>query len=568
MAIDYKTILNQISQYYNNLNKKQKLVSMLSVFLVVGFLVFLALYKASKDDISGYSVLFSNIPTEDTSRIIAELDKDNTPYVLKDENTILIPSSKIFKKRADIASLGLLKDKKVGFEIYDKQEFGSTDKEQEVKYKRALEGDLARSIESFDPIKNATVHIAFEKQSVFSSQKTPPSASVNINIKNGAKLSQKQILGIKSLVASAVNNLSIENVKIINQHGVLIGESIGDFSDDVVQAQMRYKSDFENNLESKIRAVLSPIVGGIEKVSPTVTIDFDFAKSTIQSEELDPNTIVISESIYEEKKEGKGDKQVGGVPGAVSNIGPVQGLEDDSNKESSSKNQSTTNYSTSKKVTNIKGAFAKIKKISAAVVLDGKYKIVDKDGKNVKEYVPFSEKELEEIKNLVARAVGYDEKRGDEISVTNMPFVDVEFGITPSQQVSNFYETYIKPFLPPVQFLIVVIVLFIFYKKTIKPFFAKMLENADVVDYAEEENKAALENIEDAEDMIEKVRTMRRKVEEQLGFTGDINQEALQYDILLEKVRAIAGEKSDEIALLLQQLLASDNNFNEGKDSQ
>lgn len=540
---------------------------MLSVFLVVGFLVFLALYKSSKDDLSGYSVLFSNIAIEDTSKIISELERDKTPYILKDENTILVPNSKVFKKRADIASLGILKDKKVGFELYDKQEFGSTDKDQEVKYKRALEGDLARSIESFEPIKSATVHIAFEKQSVFSSQKTPPSASVNINIKNGAKLNQKQILGIKSLVAAAVNSLTIDNVKIIDQHGVLISDNLGDLDDSLLQAQMRYKLEFENNLEMKIRNILSPIVGGMDKVSPTVTIDFDFDKNSIKSEILDPNTVVISESIYEEKKEGKGDKQTGGVPGAVSNIDAVQGLEDNSGKESSSKNQSTTNYGTSTTIKETKGAFAKIKKISAAVVVDGKYRLVNKDGESVKEFVAFTNEELENIKSLVARAVGYDSKRGDEISVTNMPFLEPNATATPSEKVSNFYESYIRPFLPPVQFVVVLIILFIFYKKAIKPFFAKMLENADSIDYMEEETSSVSENLEDAEDMMEKVRTMRKKAEEQLGFTGEFNQENVHYEVLLDKVRLMANEKSDEIAILLQQLLTNDSHFNENKDS-
>ena len=567
MAIDYKTILNQISQYYNNLNKKQKLVSIFSVALIVGFLVFLGLYKSSKNDMSGYGVLFSNIPTEDTSRIISELEKDKIPYILKDEHTILIPNAKIFKKRADIASLGILKDKKVGFELYDKQEFGSTDKEQEVKYKRALEGDLARSIESFEPIKSATVHIAFEKQNIFASQKTPPSASVNINVKNGTKLSQKQILGIKSLVSAAVSNLSINDVKIINQYGVLIGDDIDGFNIDIVEAQIKYKRDFESNLESKIISIISPIVGGTNKVSPTVTIDFDFSKNEIKSEELDPNTVVVSESIYEEKKEGKGGKQTGGVPGAVANIGQVQGLEGGDDKESSSKNQSTTNYSTSKKIINTTGGFAKILKISAAVVLDGKYKIIEKDGVITKEYIPFTEEELESIKKLVSRAVGYDVNRGDEVSVTNIQFADVSDIVSPSEQVTNFYETYISPFLPPAQFVVVMIILFMFYKKAIKPFFEKMLENADTVEYIEEEKISKSEAVDDAEDMIEKARNMRRKVEEQLGFNNDLNQESLQYEVLLEKVKSVAGEKSEEVALLLQQLLANDNNFRESKDS-
>ncbi|AJC93124.1 flagellar MS-ring protein [Campylobacter subantarcticus LMG 24377] len=558
--MDYKTILHQVGQLYQNLSLRQRIIIAASIVVVVGFLVFLTLFRSGSTVASeaGYSVLFENTNTSDSAMIVTQLEKSGVPYILRNEGTILVPNEQVYKQRLAIASAGLLpKDNKVGFELFDKQEFGATEAEQKVKYQRALEGELARTIESLEPIHSATVHIAFAKDTLFTQQQVPPTASVALTIKEGLKLNKKQIMGIKNLIASSVTKLSPENVKIMDQKGIPLDDE-GAFESDLIAAQIKYKRDQEYELEQKIVASIAPFAGGYDRVVAKVSIDFDFSKEESQSEIYDPNTVVRSEQTLEEHREGYKDKEIQGVPGAVSNIGPVEGLDDKGAREVYTKNQATTNNEISKKITNTTKQFATVKRISAAVVVDGKYKVITDDQGNVtNEYIPLSDKEIQAIENLTKGAIGFNLARGDAVEVNNLEFhrtVKVE------NKVQTFYSKFVEPFIPPVKYVFAAILLFIFYKKVIVPFSQKML--ADIKLEEEMEGKDG-QIIDEAEDAIEKFNAARKKVEEQLGFGDNFDEDALQYDVLLEKLRAVANEKGEEVALLLQKLVENEAEFGE-----
>ncbi|EAJ0337781.1 flagellar M-ring protein FliF, partial [Campylobacter lari] len=257
--MDYKTILHQVGQLYQNLSLRQRIIIAASIVVVVGFLVFLTLFRSGSTVASeaGYSVLFENANTSDSAMIVTQLEKSGVPYILRNEGTILVPNDQVYKQRLAIASAGLLpKDNKVGFELFDKQEFGATEAEQKVKYQRALEGELARTIESLEPIHSATVHIAFAKDTLFTQQQVPPTASVALTIKEGLKLNKKQIMGIKNLIASSVTKLTPENVKIMDQKGIPLDDE-GAFESDLIAAQIKYKRDQEYELEQKIVASIA-----------------------------------------------------------------------------------------------------------------------------------------------------------------------------------------------------------------------------------------------------------------------------------------------------------------------
>lgn len=557
-----KQFLQGIGKFYSGLEKKQKITIIAAIVATVAFIVFLLVYNSGNSkNYAGYSVLFDELDTKNSAAVVSILEKNQVNYILKDESTILVPSADVYKQRLEVASAGILKDNKVGFEIFDKQEFGATDEEQKIKFKRALEGELARTIESLNPIHKAVVHIAFGKDSLFVKEKEPPTASVVLNIKMGMKLSQKQVLGIKNLVASSVASLTLENVKIIDQNGVNLGADDVSLDVDELSAQINYKKDYENALEQKIINVLAPVLGGWDRVVARVNADFNFDKANSQSEVFDPNSVARSEQSLEEKKEGKKGKEVGGVPGAISNIGPVQGIEDGENKETYSKNQSTINYEISKKITTVKGQFANLNRISAAVVVDGKYEI-DENGE-VK-YVAISEDELKKLNILVKNAIGFNESRGDSVSVDNIRFNNIKAPVPPSIKITNFLESYIMPFIPPAKYIFAMVLMFVFYKKVISPFVKKMLEDKVFTPEELEEIKRE-ENYEDEEDAIEKYQQAKRRVEEQLGIDAGFSEDELQYDILLEKLKTISTEKSDEVAMLFKSLLKNDAEFNQSQ---
>ena len=564
--MDFKALLHQISQIYQKLSLKQKIVAASSIVLVVAFLVFLTLYKSKNENFAGYSVLFENISPNDSALILDQLNKDGIKYKLANEGTILVPTSDVYKERIAVATLGIPKESKIGFEIFDKQEFGATDAEQRVKFQRALEGELARTIESLSSIQKATVRIAIPKESVFTERQALPTASIVVELKPGVSLNAKQIFGIKNLVAASVTNLSTENVKIVNQDGVALGDEDGEFDSDAIAQQIRYKREFENNYEQKIVNVLAPIVGGADKVVAKVNIDFDFDKKDTKSEVYDPNNVVRSESNIEEKRQGSVPNEVGGVPGAVSNIGPVQGLDDSTLKEQYNKSSQQTNYEISKKVTNVKGQFASINRVSAAVVIDGLYQSKkDKDGKPTGEieFTPLSKEQRESITNLIKQSIGYNQNRGDEVSLDNFEFKTGK-DISTSEKMDGFVNNYVVPFMPLLKYIFVALLLYIFYKKVIVPFMQKMLEETKE---EEEQVQDGLEDIEvDAEDTLEKFKAARKKVEEQLGLSGEFNEDELKYDVLLEKMRAVITERNEEIAMLLQDMVKNDSDFNMRKE--
>lgn len=564
--MDFKALLHQISQIYQKLSLKQKIVAGGSIVLVVAFLVFLTLYKNKTENFSGYSVLFENISPSDSALIVDQLNKDGIKYKLANEGTILVPTSDVYKERIAVATLGIPKESKIGFEIFDKQEFGATDAEQRVKFQRALEGELARTIESLSSIQKATVRIAIPKESVFTERQSLPTASIVVELKPGVNLNAKQIFGIKNLVAASVTNLSTENVKIVNQDGVALGDEDGEFDSDAIAQQIRYKREFENNYEQKIVNVLAPIVGGADKVVAKVNIDFDFDKKDTKSEVYDPNNVVRSESNIEEKRQGSSPNEVGGVPGAVSNIGPVQGLDDSTLREQYNKSSQQTNYEISKKVTNIKGQFASINRVSAAVVIDGLYQSKkDKDGKPTGEleFTPLTKEQRDSITNLIKQSIGYNQSRGDEVSLDNFEFKTGK-DVSAGERMDGLLNNYVMPFLPLLKYVFAILLLYFFYKKVIVPFMQKMLEETK-----EEEEQAQddLEEIEmDAEDTLEKFKAARKKVEEQLGLGGEFNEDELKYDVLLEKMKIIVTERSEEISNLLQDMVKNDSDFNMRKE--
>ncbi|WQY24298.1 flagellar M-ring protein FliF [Helicobacter pylori] len=556
--MDLKVLLQRIVDSFIKLNKKQKIALIATGVLITALLVFLLLYPFKEKDYAqgGYGVLFERLDSSDNALILQHLQQNQIPYKILKDDTILIPKDKVYEERITLASQGIPKTSKVGFEIFDTKDFGATDFDQNIKLIRAIEGELSRTIESLNPILKANVHIAIPKDSVFVAKEVPPSASVMLKLKPDMKLSPTQILGIKNLIAAAVPKLTTENVKIVNENGESIGEGdILENSKELALEQLRYKQNFENILENKIVNILAPIVGGKNKVVARVNAEFDFSQKKSTKETFDPNNVVRSEQNLEEKKEGAPKKQVGGVPGVVSNIGPVQGLKDNKEPEKYEKSQNTTNYEVGKTISEIKGEFGTLVRLNAAVVVDGKYKIALKDGANTLEYEPLSDESLKKINALVKQAIGYNQNRGDDVAVSNFEFnptAPMLDNATLSEKIMHKTQKVLGSFTPLIKYILVFIVLFIFYKKVIVPFSERMLE---VVPDEDKEVKSMFEEMDEEEDELNKLGDLRKKVEDQLGLNATFSEEEVRYEIVLEKIRGTLKERPDEIAMLFKLLI-------------
>lgn len=559
--MDFKALFSQLVIFFGKLTQAQKTIIGAAVAGIVAFLVFLVVYNSeSSSGENGYQVLFDQLSSEDAAKVIEQLEKDKIPYRIPRDNVIEVPKDVVYKERITIASMGIPKEGHVGFELFDKQEFGATNFDQEVKFRRALEGELARSIDSLAPVEKSSVSLALPKETLFVSEAVPPSASVMVQLSEGGKLSPKQIRGIKKLVASAVPKLTPENVVLIDSEGEALGDddaaaAMGELS----SLQQQYKSKEEKKQEEKIINVLAPFIGGKDRIVAKVTIEYDFSEQSSTSEKFDPESVVRSEQTLEEKREGAASAPVGGVPGAVSNIGPVEGLSAGGSGEKYEKTTGTTNYEISKTVSTTKMEFARLKRMTAAVVVDGKYEPKkDPSGNPMDEveYVALDETQLQAIDALVKQSIGIDEQRGDVVSIKNFEFQATKEGMEPKDAASKtteFIDTYLAPFTPFFKYLFVAIILFIAYKKIIIPFAERMLEFSRE---EEEYDKPNLEIADDEdEDLVEKVQQMRKKVENQLGLGDNFNEDELKYDVLLEKVREMAEEHPEEIASLIQTLI-------------
>ncbi len=567
--MNYKELFEQIGKIYHNLTLRQKIVAASAIVLVVGFLVFLTLYKSGDADnqYAGYSVLFRNVDPAVSQQIITQLEADGVKYQLADEGTILVPTESVYKERISVASLGIMSEGKAGFEIFDKQDFGATENEQRVKFQRAIQGELSKTIEGLEPIEQATVYVAFPKDSVFTERQTPPTASVVVRLVKNAKLSRRQIEGIKRIVSGSVPNLTLENVKIVTADGVAIGDDEIAIENELIAAQLKYKKDYENSSEQKIIDILSSVLGDNKKVSAKVSVEFDFSTKDSQQEIYDPNSVIRSQQNIEEKREGREPKDIGGVPGAISNIGPAEGLQDNKPSESYQKNVENTNYEISKQVIKTKNQYATIKRITAAVAVDGRYETRADANDALNDqvvYIPLSAEEIASIQSLVEQSIGYDPQRGDSVTVSNFAFQQIseEVKLTAAQTI---YNSYIKPVIPVFKYLIVLLILYVFYKKVITPFLERM-----VADFREEENVdpslGDIDMAEDAEDALEKFKAARKRVENELGLNEAFNEDELKYEVLIEKMRLIASERTEEFAQLLQNMVKADAEFAAKKD--
>ena len=560
--MDFKVLFSQLVALYDKLTKQQKLIVSSAVVGIVAFLIFLVIYTNKKDSISTMEVLFDSLTPEDAAKVVEQLEKDNIPYEIQENNVIKVPKNIVYKERIAIASLGIPKHSGIGFELFDNQEFGATSFDQNVKYLRALEGELSRTINALAPIERANVSLALPKDTLFVEKQTAPTASVMVELVEGGKLSLKQIRGIKNLVAAAVPNLTPANVMLINSDG----ETLGDENEmaqmsELSAVQQNFKTKEEKKKQRKIIEVVSPFVGGEQKVVAQVTIEFDFSIKNSTSETYDPENVVRSEQVSEEKRDGTAPAEVGGVPGTVSNIGPVEGLARNKVGEKYEKNTGTTNYEVGKTVSTTKSEFARIKRITAAVVVDGKYKYkLDAQGVVTEdlEYEPLSESDLEALSALVSRSIGISEDRGDQISIKNLQFKAPETDMAQNRvaQAMTFSQLYLAPFSGVFKYIFVLILLVILYKKIISPFAEKMLEISKEED---ELTKPHLDLVNDEDDdLVEKVQSMRRKVEEQLGAGDSFNEDELKYEVLLEKVKGMIEDSPEAIALVFQALLTEE----------
>ncbi len=369
-----------------------------------------------------YSLLYANLSAQDLAAVAAVLDDARVPYKLEHgTGTILVPSSEVHDLRLKLAARGLPETEATGYEILDQETgFGTSRFLERKRYQRALEGELARSIDSISVVQSARVHLALPKESVFLRDRAKPSASVLVRLKPGGRLNESQIAGIVHLLASSVPGLEPEAVTVVDQKGRLLSEDAQAREPTLNASQFEYNRRLEEEYRGRILEILAPIVGtaGV-RAQVTAELDFTVTEETRESYEPDPRA-VRSEQIRE-RKNTSGEAE--GIPGALTNQPPRGGSlsTTDVGQEpvQSSSREVVRNYEVDRAIRHSKHAPGRIQRLSIAVVLDYR-KTLDAEGKV--QQSPLSPEEIERITELVKKAVGFDAERNDSIHVINMPF--------------------------------------------------------------------------------------------------------------------------------------------------
>lgn len=361
------------------------------------------------------SILFSALDPRDASAITAKLDAMNVPYDIKgDGNTIMVPADQVTKLRMDMASQNL-PSAGVGYEIFDKSDaFGTTAFVQNINRLRALEGELARSIQTIDGVESTRVHLVVPDRQIFAREQQAPSASVVV--KTRGTLGRGQVQAIQHLVAAAVSSLTPDRVAIVDDKGNLLAGGMEKSGEDAIaSSQEQHTTDYEDRIRRRVESMVSSIVGqGHVRAQVTANVDYNRVNET--SETFDPDSKVVRSTQTVEQNSSDSN---GASPVSVSNALPgQQQAGNDSTKSSSGRTEETTNYEISKTVKTSTVDQGVVKKLSIAVVVDGS----DKNGK----YVPRSAQEMKQIDSLVRSAIGYDAARGDVVQVVNMPFARVD----------------------------------------------------------------------------------------------------------------------------------------------
>lgn len=417
----FKGVLKSASDFVGRMAPSQV---MMLFGIVAGTIVGVIFLSGWLKEIN-YARLYSNLESAEAGEIVNYLTTNNVPYQLTDNGgSIEIPSDKVYKVRLELASQGIPKAGNIGYSIFDQNNLGMTDFLQNLNFRRALEGELTKTIMQLSEVQAARVHIVIPKDRLFKEDKKEPTASIVLKLRNRSGLGKAQLAGISHLVASSVEGLSPQNISIIDYDGNLLsGGRDKDQLAGLSTSQLEVRQTVETYLQEKAQSMLDGVLGA-GKALVRVTADLNFQQLERTSEQYDAD----QPSVRSEER----------TTNSSSNVD--KGADAQENKQEENAQTVVTNYELNKTVEHIVNAVGTIQRLSVAVTLDGTYQ-TPKDAAEGAEkvYQPRSQEELDRLAGIVKNAVGFDAQRNDQIEVINVPF-DREQVEVDRQALDNMYQ--------------------------------------------------------------------------------------------------------------------------------
>jgi flagellar M-ring protein FliF len=423
-AEEAKGKASPFKEAWSDMTMGRRLMVMAAASLIMGGFIALLLWINKPD----YQVLYSGLAQTDASKVVEKLKELKIPFQLEGDGTVVkIPQDQVYETRLAMASAGLPRGSGVGFEVFNEVKMGTTEFVQKINYQRALQGELARTISSFGEVDDARVHIVMPRDSLFVEEEKKPTAAVVLRLAAGRTLNKGQIQGIVHLVAGSVPDLDDAHVTVVDSKGNLLFRKDQDsagFPAALTASQLEYQRTTESQISNKVQTMLEEVLG-LGRAVVRVSADIDFTRTEEVKDLFDPDQAAVrSETRSTESSKNAGDLPVGAPDNrftlAQRNAAP--GLDETGTSERKREDE-TTNFEISRTKRQTLKALGGLNKLSVAVMVDGPYKeTVDKEGVTTRAFAPRSAQEMAQLSELVRRAVGYDENRGDEVTVANVPF--------------------------------------------------------------------------------------------------------------------------------------------------
>ena len=408
--------MTQIKDLLNSLTLKQK-IYIAAVLLAMGAsLWWLVNWKKEAD----FRTLYSGMAVEDAGTLLQKLKESGVEYRLTNNGTsVMVPSARLDELRLDLAREGLPRSGRVGFEIFDRTQFGTTDFAEHINYRRALEGELERTIMVMAEVARARVHITFPEDSVFVQNRRPAKASVLVDLRHSDGLASSSISAITHLLASAVEGLTPDAVSVVDRQGHLLSRPRPNSPNGLVPPDdmLDFRDRLESTMLAKLNQALEPVLGP-EHFRTGVTVECDFSTTEESEETLDPSqSVMVTTQRTEENGSGT---TPGGIPGTASNL-PNPAQRSNSTSGVTRRTENTT-YQTSRTVRHVKQPKGTLSRISVAVLVDYDTRW-EQQGENMERIVePPSPERLQTIHDIAAAVVGLNPNRGDQITVEALPF--------------------------------------------------------------------------------------------------------------------------------------------------
>jgi flagellar M-ring protein FliF len=408
--------MEQFRKLLSGLSVRQKVSICVAAVLVLACLYGFSTWRRDVD----FKPLYTGVAAEDAGTIIQKIKESGVEYRLSDSGGVIsVPSASVAELRLQLAAAGLPKSGRIGFELFDKTTFGSTEFVEHINYGRALEGELERSVSSLAAIEQARVHLTFSKDSVFTESREPAKASVVLKIRPGMSLSPSNVAAIQQLVASAVEGLNAEGVAVVDTLGGLLSRKKHSPQEDASSDAYAYQQRVEHDFAEKISATLDPMLGH-EMYRASVSVVCDITSGEQNEETFDPTKSVMSSSQKTEDVTS-GTAAAGGIPGSASNL-PRPPARPGGAGATTSRRTENVAYESSHLIRKTVLPQGTIKRVSVAVLLDQRVQWEGKGRQAKATFLPPSASTVKAVHDIIAGVTGFTEERGDQIVVESVPF--------------------------------------------------------------------------------------------------------------------------------------------------